>query len=55
MGISKGLSLTLEFSAYIYIVDMLPWLRKMEIWGFENLFLEMNGQSVVDLNTKNGM
>ena len=22
----------------IYIVDMLPWLRKMEIWGFENMF-----------------
>ena len=27
----------------------------MEIWGFENIFLEMNGQSVVDLNIKNGM
>ena len=34
---------------------MLPWLLKIEIWGFENIFLERNGQSVVDLNTKNIM
>ena len=39
----------------ICIEDMLLWLQKMETLGFELFFLEINGQIVVDLNTKNGM
>ena len=39
----------------ICIVDMLPWLQKMAEWDFKIFFLEMNDQTVIDLNTKNGM
>ena len=43
---SKRLSLTLEFER-ICIVDMLPWLRKVEIFGIKISFMQLNGQSAL--------
>ena len=53
--LSKGLSLTLNSQNMYTLLICYHGYGKWRHWDLKIYFLEMNGQSVVDLNTKNGM